>query len=95
MWTIDVCACGDLDDDLAGAGDDEFDLELWGDLDPSFWALILNQVSPSALAKWSSTEFGDMSMLDGSFCDLIWFHVSPPNARAKWSSTDPAEQARK
>lgn len=52
-------------------------------------ALILRQVvAPSALAKWSSTEPVKTSN-EGSFCDLMAFHVESPSALAKWSSTDP------
>ena len=58
VWRIDVCDEGDLEDGLGSAtGEEEFDLdECSGDLEPSFSAFILYQVSPKALAKWSSTD---------------------------------------
>ena len=53
-------------------------------------ALILRQVvAPRALAKWSSTE-PVKTLREGSFWDLMAFHVESPRALAKWSSTDSA-----
>lgn len=52
--------------------------------------LILNQVSPSALAKWSSTDQVP-SLFWGSFSSLILVHVSPRDL-AKWSSTQPGDR---
>lgn len=54
-----------------------------------FWlAFNLYHVSPSAFAKWSSTEPDRMSMSISS-CSFSLFHVAPSDF-AKWSSTEPA-----
>lgn len=67
--------------------------ELGLDLDPSLVALMRSQVSPRALAKWSSTdrestEPANTSSLIGW---LISFHLSPRDL-AKWSSTVPEKK---
>lgn len=58
------------------------------------FSFSLSQVSPKALAKWSSTDPGaDPSVV--SFLAFKADHVLSPRARAKWSSTDPESSGQK
>lgn len=99
-----LCDCDDGDDGLCGRGwGKECARGIgWGSgwgigwdngngcepLVCSFLSLSLSQVSPKALAKWSSTELG-AGASDGSFFAFKADQVLSPSARAKWSSTDP------
>lgn len=62
-----------------------------GPLGWSFLSFSFNQVSPKALAKWSSTELV-AGATGWSFFAFSANHVLSPSARAKWSSTEPEKE---
>jgi hypothetical protein len=86
---LESCASiGDHVETTDDAGEDGGD-EHAEFLHPSCCAFIFCHVSPSAFAKWSSTDPIEMSKL--SFLAFISVHFCPRDF-AKWSSTDPETQ---